>query len=87
MDKICPNYSAWDDIWGGRINIDPGYTFESGSETIPSCESRTKPASDVDADIEGDEELLVSRPAGGAKSSKKRNYWSQSSNDIISLRH
>jgi hypothetical protein len=66
--------------------------FESGSGTILSHESSTKPASiagsdvDADDDIEGDKEIsVISHTADKSKSSKKRNYWNQPSDDILNL--
>lgn len=79
LEKICPNYGAWDGIWGGRMNVNPGYVFESGTAFIADT--------NADGDIEGNKEALVPHTVTTEKlkaSSKKRGYWNQS-DDIINL--
>jgi hypothetical protein len=83
LDKICPNYGAWDEIWGGRINVDPGYIFESGNSEA-SIKAASTTGSDIDAD-ERDEETSYLIKGPKITTSKKRGYWSQSSNAVVDL--
>ena len=45
LDKMCPNFEAWDEVWGGRINVDPGYIYESTSGDLSVREPSVAPSS------------------------------------------
>lgn len=89
LEKLCPSYEIWDEIWGGRINVDPGFTFESASVCFSDRESSfgllSSAGSASEDEANGDEERAIAFACESSKTSKKRGRWSKSSETIVNL--